>query len=208
MSDAPLVRMRRVPSAAPVTALLVWDWRESYFVLLVFVVPGALLVHVPALVPAVFIALIMAGLAARIRSIARWWTVLRSGEVADVQGAASTSVGASTRRISHATGWRVHRGWFTGDITDNLVTYTVGGEQRSVEIRGLPYTSGVVLAHPLLPKAQCVSDLPFDLRQADDHRWTASVPEKFWPGACATAVLYGLLVAGAMISTRHWWFSA
>ncbi len=190
----------------PVTGALQWDWRESYVVLLAFVVPGWLLVHVPVLVPAVFGALLAAGVGMRVRRIAEWWTVLRSGEVAVVDSASSTSVGASTRRLSHATGWRVHRGWFTGDITESVVSYTIAGEQRRLEIRGLPYTSGIVLAHPLTPKAQCVSDLPFDLRPTDGGRWSASVPEKFWPGACATVGLYGFLVVGAVISARHLWF--
>jgi hypothetical protein len=199
MSDSPLVSTRRVPLLVPVTGLSVWDWRESYAVFLAFVIPILLLTTVPALLPFFAIGLIAVGVGLRARRIARWWTLLRFADPVVVDAVEQSVAERGTVRLAHATGWRVHRGWFTGEIYDNTITYTVGGAQRTLVLRGLPYTSGVVLAQPTRADALCVSAFPFDLRLEDDSRWSVSVPPSSWLGAAATAVLYSALVLVA------WW---
>jgi hypothetical protein len=73
----------------------------------------------------------------------------------------------------------------------------MGEDELTHEFRGLPYTSGVVLARG--SKALCVSELPFDLRPRGEG-WHVAVPRSFWPGACATVELYAGLVVGAVLS--------
>lgn len=196
----PDVTSRRVPLLVPITGVADWDWRESYVILLAFVVPGALLVRVPILFPVVAVALVVLGVGRRVHRISGWWRLLRSGQVVAVDSVGATSTKSGNIRLSHATGWRVHRGWYTGEIVDSALTYIVSGEQRTLEIRGLPYTSGIVLAHPTRPEARCVSAFPFDIRLRDDDRWSVTVPRQFWAGAAATTVLYGALVAWV------WWW--
>lgn len=197
---------RRVPLLVPITGILLWDWRESYVVLMVLVVPVVLYLHVPAFLPAVLVVLVTVGLGVRLRSIALWWRVLRSGQVVTVDDVEEASTTAGTVRLSHATGWRVHRAWFTGDIVDSVLTYAIGDQQRQFRTRGLPYTSGIVLAHPSRPEALCVNVFPFDVRMRTDDRWAVSSTPAFWVGAAATAALYAALVVGTVFLARAVWF--
>ncbi|WP_236077648.1 hypothetical protein [Rhodococcus sp. P1Y] len=197
---------RRVPLMVPITGTLSWDWRESYVVLLALVVPGVVLLHFPGLAPVLLIGLVAVGLARRFRGIARWWHLLRSGEVVTIDSVETTAAGNGTVRLAHATGWRVERGWFTGEITDSVLTYLVDDQPRTLTVRGLPYTSGIVLAHAERLDALCVSAFPFDIRIGESDRWSVSVTPMFWAGAAATTALYASLVAGAVISMRHSWF--
>jgi hypothetical protein len=200
----PVVTPRWVPLSVPLTGLLRWDWRESYVVLLAFVVPGVVLARSPVLFSALAIGLLCLGTAVRIGQVYRWWTLLRHGHVVAAESVRTEIAGSGTARLSHATGWRVQRGWYTGEITDSVVAYSVGEQQRALVVRGLPYTSGVLVAHPSRPEALCVSAFPFDI--ALDDGWSASVPRQFWGGAAATAALYGGLAAAAVIYARHTWF--
>ncbi|WP_072802998.1 hypothetical protein [Rhodococcoides yunnanense] len=206
MSVSPRDVPRWVPITVPLTGALRWDWRESYSVFVAFAVPVLLWIHVPVLLPGAFFGLIALGAGIRIRRIASWWPLLRSGEVASVDSVERWTTGAGTVTLSHATGWRVHRGWFTGDITTSRVGYTAADRRGNLEIRGLPYTDGVILAHPTAPKAMCVSEFPFDLNDNENGRWSASVPPRFWAGAAATAAVYLLLVLGGVVSSGQLWF--
>lgn len=206
MSDSPREKSRRVPIVAPLTGSLTWDWRESYAVLLAFVVPAALWMRVPSLIPVVFFGLIAVGAGLRIRRMSSWWPLLRRGVPVSADTVETTKTGHGTFHLAHATGWRVHRGWFTGDVTTSLVGCALGEQERTAEVRGLPYTDGVILAHPDAPKAMCVSRFPFDLSMRDDGRWLASVPPGFWFGAAATTAVYGLLALGGVMTTRQLWF--
>ncbi len=201
------MKTRWVPLAVPITGIFLGDWRESYVVLMAFVVPGVLLAHFPGLLPVVFLVLLALGFGMRLHRVASWWSLLRSGEVVAAETVARRPTGNGNVRLAHATAWRVNRGWFTGEVTDSRVTYTICGQRRRLEIRGLPYTSGIILAHPRSRKALCLSDLPFDLRQRDDGRWAASIPSNFWMGACGTVALYTALVVGAVLAISANWLS-
>lgn len=190
----------------PVAGMLLWDWRESYVVLLALVVPGVLILRFPVLVPVIPLVLVAVGLGVRVRTVAGWWRLLRSGEVVTVDGVEESTDGSGTVRVAHATGWRVERGWFTGALTDSTITYTIAEQERSLALRGLPYTSGVILAHPSRPDAVCVSAFPFDLRLRENERWSVSIASTFWFGALATAALYAALACGAVITVRNTWF--
>lgn len=193
---------RRVPLLVPVAGILRWDWRESYAVLLAVVVPGALLVRVPILFPILAVGLVLAGIGLRVYRISGWWRLLRSGQVVPVDSVRASATKNGNVLLSHATGWRVQRGWYTGEIVDSVLAFTISDVHRSLEIHGLPYTSGIVLAHPTRPEAQCVSAFPFDIALRDDNRWSVTVPRGFWTGGTATVVLYGMLVLAAVI--RLW----
>lgn len=201
------MKTRGVPLAVPITGIFLGDWRESYVVLMAFVVPGVLLAHFPALLPVVFLVLLALGLGLRLQKVALWWLLLSAGEVVTAEAVARRPAGSGNVQLAHATRWGVSRGWFTGEITDSRVTYTIRGQRRRLEIRGLPYTSGIILAHPRSRKALCLSDLPFDLRQRHDGQWAASIPSDFWMGACATVALYAALVVGAVLSISAHWLS-
>ena len=196
MSVSPRARTRRVPLTVPLTGLLLWDWRESYVVLVVLVLPGVLYVRMPVLLPIVLGAVTVAGLGVRIRRISEWWLLLRTGHVVVPDGVVHTTVEAGTTHLAHATGWDVHRGWFTGDIADNVIAYTVDGQSRTLHFRGLPYTSGVILARS--DKALCINVFPFDARSSDD-RWNISIPRTALMGMPATIALYGGLVMGIVL---------
>lgn len=202
----PVVTSRWVPLSVPVTGLLHWDWRESYVVLLAFVVPGVVLARSPVLFSALAIGLVVLGAGTRIRRSAGWWRLLRHGRVVAAESVQTTTSGSGTVHLAHATGWGVQRGWYTGEITDSVIAYSVAEQRRTLVIRGLPYTSGVIVAHPSRPEALCVGTFPFDVNLSESGRWVVSVPRQIIGGAVATAALYGGVVAAAVISARHTWF--
>ncbi|MFI7168251.1 hypothetical protein [Rhodococcoides fascians] len=79
-----------------------------------------------------------------------------------------------------------------------------GGCARAPVRSGLPFTTGVVLAHSKQPaSAMVISDFPCDLQLDGKGRWAASFPQNFWLQALATVALYGYAVAGLAVSLGY-----
>ncbi|MFI8567934.1 hypothetical protein ACIGGF_15380 [Rhodococcus sp. NPDC078407] len=191
----------RVPPTVLVAGATVWNRREAYWFLIAVIVLAACWSRYPTQVPYVFAFVLLGALVFRCRSIAWWVSVLRWGVIADVETVDTALRGGRNLRLAHATGWNVQRRWYTGVITESAVRYRAGDARGHLFVRGLPFTTGVVLAHSRQPSsAMAISDFPCDLQLDGRGRWAAALPRGFWLQALATAALYGYGVAGLIIS--------
>ena len=194
----------RVPPTVLLAGATVWNRREAYWFLIAVIVPAACWSRYPTQVPYVFAFVLLGALVFRCRSIAWWVSVLRWGVIADVETVDTALRGGRNLRLAHATGWNVQRRWYTGVITESAVRYRAGDARGHLFVRGLPFTTGVVLAHSKNPgSAMAISDFPCDLQLDGRGRWAASFPSGFWRQALATAALYGYGVAGLMASLGY-----
>ncbi|MGV8872032.1 MAG: hypothetical protein ACOH2Q_05875 [Rhodococcus sp. (in: high G+C Gram-positive bacteria)] len=191
----------RVPPTVALAGATVWDRREACWFLVAVIVPAALWARYPALVPYVFAIVLLVALGRRIRAIARDVSMLRWGVIADVETVDTALRGDRNLRLAHATGWNVQRRWYTGVITESAVRYRVGEARGHLFVRGLPFTTGVILVHSKKPStAQTISDFPCDLRLDGKGRWAASFPPGLWRQALATTAIYSYAVVGLIVS--------
>ncbi len=210
LSDPP----RPVPAAFRLAGLS-WKWWEAFAILMTFTAPIALWLFVPKTLPIPFVGLLVVIAVTRIRAIGNRSHVLKWGTVAVVTGVDRVSVGTyfsgityNNVRLAQATGWTVERRWYSGPghVTD--VAYTVDGVAGSIRVRGLPYTSGVILASTKNPaKARCVSDFPYDLDVDSSGDWVSTVRPAVWIGACASLLVYAALVLGTVWSVGTLWLA-
>ncbi|WP_206490761.1 hypothetical protein [Rhodococcus sp. KRD162] len=194
----------RVPPTVALAGATVWNRREAYWFLLAVIVPAACWSSHPALVPYIFAVVLTGAVAGRIGAIRRWWSMLRWGTIADIETVDTALRGDRNLRVAHATGWNVQRRWYTGTVTESAVRYRAGQARGHLFVRGLPFTTGVVLAHSKQPtSAMVISDFPCDLRLDGKGRWAASFPTGFWRQGLATTALYGYAVAGLIVSLGY-----
>ncbi|OZE32793.1 MULTISPECIES: hypothetical protein [unclassified Rhodococcus (in: high G+C Gram-positive bacteria)] len=191
----------RVPPTVAITGAAVWNRREAYWFLVAVIVPAACWSRFPTMVPYVFAIVLLGAVVFRSRRIAWWASMLRWGLIADVETVDTAPRGDRNLRLAHATGWNVQRRWYTGVVTESTVRYRAGEARGHLFVRGLPFTTGVVLAHSKNPgSAMAISDFPCDLQLDGRGRWAASFPPGFWRQALATSALYGYAMAGLMLS--------
>ncbi len=204
LQSARTVPPHRVPSTAALAAATAWNRREAYWFLIAVIVPAACWSRYPALVPYMFAIVLLGALVLRCRRIGQWMSMLRWGVIADVETVDTALRGDRNLRLAHATGWNVQRRWYTGVVTESAVRYRVGDSCGHLFVRGLPFTTGVVLAHSKQPAAAMViSDFPCDLQLDGKGRWAASFPQGFWRQALATVALYGYAIAGLTVSLGY-----
>lgn len=205
---------RRVPLAFRLAALS-WKWWEAFAILMTLVAPIAVWLFLPMTLPIPFLGLLLVVAVLRLRSLGNRSAVLKWGKVATVTAVNQVSVGTyfsgvtyNNVRLAQAHGWDVERRWYSGPGHTTDIEYTVDGNAGRIRMRGLPYTSGVILASIKDPsKALCVSDFPYDLDVDSNGNWVPSVRPTVWIGACATILLYAGLVAGAVLSISATWLS-
>ncbi|MDV6262633.1 hypothetical protein [Rhodococcoides yunnanense] len=201
LQSARTVPPHRVPSTVVLAGATAWNRREAYWFLIAVIVPAACWSRYPALVPSVFAIVLLVALTLRARTIARWMSMLRWGAIADVETVDTALRGGRNLRLAHATGWNVQRRWYTGVVTESAVRYRAGEARGHLFVRGLPFTTGVVLAHSKQPSsAMAISDFPCDLQLDGTGRWAASFPRGFWRQALATSAMYGYTIAGLTVS--------
>ncbi|KQU56536.1 hypothetical protein ASG84_20475 [Rhodococcus sp. Leaf278] len=194
----------RVPPTVALAGATVWSRREAYWFLIGVIVPAACWSRYPALVPYVFTVVLLIALGIRVGNCVRWMSMLRWGVIADVETVDTALRGAGNLHLAHATGWNVQRRWYTGIVTESAVRYRAGEAHGHLFVRGLPFTTGVVLAHSKQPSsAMAISDFPCDLYLDGKGRWAASFPKGFWKQALATVALYGCAVAGLTVSLGY-----
>lgn len=203
---------RGVPTAFRLAGVS-WKWWEAFAILMTFTAPIALWIFLPQTLPIPFIGLLVVIAVYRTRALGVRSHVLKWGKVATVTGVNTVSVGTyfsgvtySNVRLARATGWIVERQWYSGPghVTD--VSYTLDGAAGSIRIRGLPYTTGVILASTKDPsKAMCVSDFPYDLDVDSNGEWVPTVRPGVWIGACASILVYAALALGAAWSISALW---
>ncbi|MDI9896255.1 hypothetical protein QM797_16130 [Rhodococcus sp. IEGM 1381] len=204
LQSAPTVPPHRVPSTVVLAGATAWKRREAYWFLVAVIVPAACWSRYPALVPYVFAIVLLVALTLRARTIARWMSMLRWGTIADVETVDTALRGDRNLRLAHATGWNVQRRWYTGVVTESAVRYRTGEARGHLFVRGLPFTTGVVLAHSKQPSsAMAISDFPCDLQLDGKGRWAASFPRGFWRQAVATSAMYGYVIAGLTVSLGY-----
>ena len=191
----------RVPPTVVLAGATVWNRREAYGFLVAVIVSAACWAEHPTVVPYVFAIVLFGALVSRYRRIARWGSMLRWGVIADVDTVDTALRGESNLRLAHATGWNVQRRWYTGTVTESAVRYRAGASRGHLFVRGLPFTTGVVLAHSKQPaSAMIISDFPCDLQLDGRGRWAASFPRGFWRQASATVAMYSCVVVGLALS--------
>lgn len=194
----------RVPPTAALAAATAWNRREAYWFLVTVIVPAACWSRYPELVPYMFVVVLLGASAIRVSAVARWVSMLRWGVIAEVETVDTALRGDHNLRLAHATGWSVQRRWYTGAVTESAVRYRAGEARGHLFVRGLPFTTGVVLAHSKqTAAAMVVSDFPCDLRLDARGRWAASFPHGFWRQAVATVALYGYAIAGLTVSLGY-----
>ncbi|OZE92199.1 hypothetical protein CH302_24125 [Rhodococcus sp. 15-2388-1-1a] len=194
----------RVPPTVALAGATVWNRREAYWFLIAVIVPAACWSRYPALVPYVFAIVLLGASTFRVGTIVRWMSMLRWGVIADVETVDTALRGDRNLRLAHATGWTVQRRWYTGIVTESAVRYRAGDARGHLFVRGLPFTTGVVLAHSKRPSsAMAISDFPCDLQLDGKGRWAASFPTGFWRQALATTALYGYAIAGLTVSLGY-----
>ena len=194
----------RVPPTVLVAVATVWNRREAYWFLVAVIVPAACRSRYPALVPYMFAIVLFGALVFRYRRIASGVSMLRWGVIAHVETVDTALRGDRNLRLAHATGWNVQRRWYTGPLTESTVRYRAGDARGHLFVRGLPFTTGVVLAHSKQPaSAMVISDFPCDLQLDGKGRWAATFPQGFWRQASATVALYGYAVAGLAVSLGY-----
>ncbi|OZE80364.1 hypothetical protein CH305_12325 [Rhodococcus sp. 15-649-2-2] len=204
LQSARTVPPHRVPSTAALAAATAWNRREAYWFLIAVIVPAACWSRYPELVPYLFAIVLFGALVCRWRRIGQWMSMLRWGVIADVETVDTALRGDRNLRLAHATGWNVQRRWYTGVVTESAVRYRAGEARGHLFVRGLPFTTGVVLVHSKQPAAAMViSDFPCDLQLDGKGRWAASFPHGFWRQALATTALYGYAVAGLTVSLGY-----
>ncbi|MBY4130779.1 hypothetical protein HQO83_20505 [Rhodococcus fascians] len=187
----------RVPPTVVLAGATVWNRREAYGFLVAVIVSAACWAEHSAVVPYVFTIVLFGALVSRYRRISRWGSMLRWGVIADVDTVDSALRGAANLRLAHATGWNVQRRWYTGLLTESTVRYRAGDVRGHLFVRGLPFTTGVLIAHSKQPTAAMViSDFPCDLYLDGKGRWAASFPRGFWRQALATAAMYACVIVG------------
>ncbi|MDI9932972.1 hypothetical protein QM588_21340 [Rhodococcus sp. IEGM 1354] len=194
----------RVPPTVLIAAATVWNRREAYWFLVAVIVPAACWSRYPALVPYMFAIVLFGALVFRCRRIASWVSMLRWGVIAHVETVDTALRGDHNLRLAHATGWNVQRRWYTGPLTESTVRYRAGDARGHLFARGLPFTTGVVLAHSKQPSsAMAVSDFPCDLQLDGTGCWAATFPQGFWRQASVTVALYGYAIAGLVVSLGY-----
>ncbi|NMM85857.1 hypothetical protein B2J88_16035 [Rhodococcus sp. SRB_17] len=205
---------RRVPLAFKLAGLS-WKWWEAFTILMVFTAPIALWLFVPKSLPAAFIGLVVVLGFRRVRAVGIKTEVLRWGKVATVTQIDRVSTGTyfsgttySNVRLAQARGWSVERRWYSGPGSTTRVHYSLDGSDGELTIRGLPYTSGVILASVKdSSKALCVSDFPYDLEVDENGDWRSTIGTRLWIGIIATVTVYAALVIGAAWTTSALWLT-
>ncbi|CCQ14774.1 Bacterio-opsin activator HTH domain protein [Rhodococcus sp. AW25M09] len=194
----------RVPPTVALAGATVWNRREACWFLLAVIVPAACWSSHSALVPYVFAVVLLGALVLRVGTVMKWVSLLRWGMIADIESVDTALRGESNLRLAHATGWTVQRRWYTGVVTESAVRYRAGEARGHLFVRGLPFTTGVVLAHSKQPTfAMAISDFPCDLRLDGKGRWAASFPTGFWRQTLATAAMYAYAVVGLIVSLGY-----
>lgn len=205
---------RRVPLALKLAGLS-WKWWEAFAILMVFTAPIALWLFAPRSLPAAFIGLVVILGYTRVRAVGIKTEVLRWGKVATVtqvdHGPTGTYFSGTTYsnvRLAQASGWAVKRQWYSGPGSTTRVHYLLDGSTGELTVRGLPYTSGVILASARdSSKALCVSDFPYDLEVDEHGGWRSTVGTRSWIGIIATMTVYAALVTGAVWTTSALWLT-
>lgn len=190
-----------------------WSWWELFCLLIGFTAPIALWLFVPeAFSVGLVVAILVIGWF-RVRRYRRLG-LLKHGRVATVTNTAVQDVGTyysgltyQNMRVPQAHGWHVTRSFYSGPATTTKIDYSVDGASGSLQLRGLPYDQGVVLADPRKPeRAACVSAFPFSIQPGPDGQLVGELSTWSWLGVICTLVMEATLVLLAAGVVYETWF--
>ena len=191
--------------------LSVWE----LFILFVGAVAGGFFwITVDYAAPIALIAAVVAIGFFRVRKYHRRIGMLKWGKVATVTNSDEISRGTyysgttyQNMYLRQAQGWDVTSRLYSGPASVTTVNYTLDGYNGSLEVKGLPYTNGVVLADSRKPsKAMVVSQFPYSVKPDESGRFVGTLSAWRWGGVIATLVVELTLVYVAVVAAMHTWF--
>ena len=205
---------RRVPFLFRL-ATFNWNWWEAFAIFLVAIAPIALWISFPELIPYVLVTGVGIIAFFRIRKYVRRVRLLKWGKVATVTNTAELSRGTYYSGVTYnnmlmrqARGWDVTTSLYSGPGSKSQINYTLDGVNGTVQLRGLPYNNGVVLADSRKPeRAMVVSQFPYSVKPDVDGQYVGRLSAWVWGGVIATLVLEGTLVYVAVVSVLDYWVS-
>ena len=150
----------------------------------------------------------------RVRKYVRRIGMLKWGKVATVTNSGETSRGTyysgttvQNLFMRQASGWDATSNLYSGPVSVTKVQYTLDGRDGSLEVKGLPYTNGVVLADSREPsRAMVVSQFPYSVKPDQSGNYVGTLSAWRWGGVIATLVVETTLVYVTVVAVIHTWF--
>jgi hypothetical protein len=149
----------------------------------------------------------------RIRKYVRRIGMLKWGKVATVTNSDETSRGTyysgttvQNMFMRRASGWDVTSSLYSGPSSVTNVQYTLDGQNGSLDVKGLEYTNGVVLADSRKPsRAMVVSEFPYSVKPDETGNYVGTLSAWRWGGVIATLVVEATLVYVTVVAVLDAW---
>jgi hypothetical protein len=176
---------------------------------------GALWFTVDMAAPIALIAACVVIAVLRARKYVRRIGMLKWGKVATVTNSDETSRGTyysgttvQNMVMRQARGWDVTSRLYSGPVSNTSIAYTLDGQNGTVELKGLEYANGVVLADSRKPgRAMVVSQFPYSVKPDETGNYTGTLTAWRWGGVIATLVVEATLVYVTVVAVLDTWFS-
>ncbi len=138
----------------------------------------------------------------RVRKYVRRIGMLKWGKVATVTNSDLTSQGTyysgttyQNMFLRQAQGWDVTSRLYSGPGSKTEVQYSLDGQNGVLNVKGLPYTNGVVLADSRKPsRAMVVSQFPYSVKPDESGNYVGQLSAWRWGGIITTLVTEATLV--------------
>jgi len=190
--------------------LSVWE----LFILFIGAVSGGFLwLTVDYAAPIALIAACVGIAVFRVRKYVRRIGMLTWGKVASVTNsdeiARGTYYSGTTYQnmfVRQAQGWDVHSRLYSGPASVTTVNYSLDGQNGSLDVKGLPYANGVVLADSRKPsRAMVVSQFPYSVKPDDSGNYVGTLSAWRWGGVIATLVVEATLLYVTVVAVLDTW---
>lgn len=188
---------------------------ELFWLTMGLVSPLALWIFVPGALTVALVAAVLVVAWFRIRRYVRRTAILKWGKVATVtnrdllsRGTYYSGMTYHNMRMRQAHGWDATTTWYSGPGSKTQIAYSLDGTSGTLELRGMPYANGVILADSRKPtRAMCVSEFPYSVKPGPDGQFDGTLTTWLWGGIFATLLIEGTLVYLAVLAVLDTWVS-
>jgi hypothetical protein len=174
---------------------------------------GALWLSIDVAAPIALITACVVIAVFRVRKYVRRIGMLKWGKVATVTNSNESSRGTyysgttvQNWFMHQAGGWDVTSRLYSGPVSVTNIQYTLDGQNGSLELKGLPYVNGVVLADSRKPsRAMVVSQFPYSVKPDASGNYVGTLSAWRWGGVIATLVVEATLLYVTVVAVLDTW---